>query len=72
MEQGLKPGSRQHVHLSSDVKTATVVGKRRGTPVILTVQSGKMHADGYAFYLSANGVWLTDTVPVTYIDFTAT
>jgi putative RNA 2'-phosphotransferase len=67
--QGLKPAARQHVHLSSAFETAIAVGKRHGRPVVLTVESGQMHADGNAFYLSANGVWLTDAVPVRYISF---
>jgi putative RNA 2'-phosphotransferase len=28
-----------------------------------------MHNDGFVFYLSENGVWLTDSVPARYIDF---
>jgi putative RNA 2'-phosphotransferase len=69
MQQGLQSGTRQHVHLSPDRKTATTVGQRRGSPVILTIESAAMHTDGYEFYLSANGVWLTDEVPVRYIRF---
>lgn len=68
-QEGLKKMSRQHVHLSKDVATAVIVGQRRGKPVILTIRSDAMHQDGLAFYLSANGVWLTDAVPPQYIDF---
>ncbi|TWT84662.1 hypothetical protein CA13_61420 [Planctomycetes bacterium CA13] len=32
------------------------------------VAAGKMHAAGYTFYLSANGFWLTDTVPTVIIE----
>ena len=67
--QGLLKRKRQYVHLSPDKETATKVGQRRGEPVILTVSSAKMHQDGHVFYLSKNGVWLTDHVPVEYIDF---
>ncbi len=67
--EGLKKMSRQHVHLSSDKETAIKVGSRRGTPVILTINAGAMHAAGLIFYLSANNVWLTDVVPVQYIEF---
>ncbi len=28
LKEGLKPGERQHVHLSEDVQTATAVGQR--------------------------------------------
>lgn len=68
-EQGLLKMSRQHVHLSRDKETAQKVGSRRGTPVILNIRSGEMHRDGILFYLSENGVWLTDNVPVQYIEF---
>jgi putative RNA 2'-phosphotransferase len=66
-QEGLKNMSRQHVHLSKDKETAVKVGSRRGAPIILTVQSGAMHKDGYQFYLSENGVWLTNGVPAHYI-----
>lgn len=67
--EGLQKMSRQHVHLSKDRETATNVGSRRGVPQILTVRSGEMHRDGFKFYLSDNSVWLTDQVPVRYIEF---
>ncbi|MBE7549825.1 MAG: RNA 2'-phosphotransferase [Anaerolineales bacterium] len=65
--KGLLKGQRHHVHLSPDITTAAKVGSRRGKPVILTVSSGRMYRAGYRFYQSANGVWLTDRVPTTYI-----
>jgi putative RNA 2'-phosphotransferase len=43
------------------------VGNRHGQPVVLTIQAGQMHRDGFLFYLSENGVWLTGHVPVKYI-----
>ena len=67
MKQGLISKSRQHVHLSKDVETATIVGRRHGKVVILLVDTAKMAADGHLFYLSANKVWLTDHVPVKYL-----
>lgn len=66
---GLHAGNRQHVHLSLDVPTATKVGQRHGKPVILTVRAGDMAAAGHPFFLSANGVWLTERVPVEFITF---
>jgi putative RNA 2'-phosphotransferase len=65
--EGLKKMNRQHVHLSAGVATASKVGGRRGKPVILTIQAGLMHAAGFVFYISENGVWLTDAVPPEYI-----
>jgi putative RNA 2'-phosphotransferase len=66
-KEGLKRGRRHDVHLSSDTSTAIKVGGRHGKPVVLRVASGKMHNDGYLFYLSKNGVWLTERVPPDYI-----
>ncbi|MDG1333823.1 MAG: RNA 2'-phosphotransferase [Crocinitomicaceae bacterium] len=66
-EQGLIPMNRLHVHLSKDLETATNVGSRRGKPIILKIMAREMIQDGYTFYLSENGVWLTDKVLPEYI-----
>ncbi|MGK5073017.1 RNA 2'-phosphotransferase [Janthinobacterium sp. ZB1P44] len=66
---GLLPGSRNHVHLSASRETAMAVGARHGKPVVLTVDAAAMQAQGHAFYVSANGVWLVDTVPAGFIGF---
>ncbi|MEM9644776.1 MAG: RNA 2'-phosphotransferase [Planctomycetota bacterium] len=68
-EHGLKKRSRNHVHLSVDSVTATRVGARRGKPILLTVQSRAMHDAGHLFYLSDNGVWLTEHVPPAFLIF---
>ena len=65
--QGLIPKSRLYVHLSADYETAVKVGSRHGKPVVYTVAAGEMQKDGYVFYQSVNGVWLTKTVPVEYL-----
>ncbi|MFE5481517.1 RNA 2'-phosphotransferase [Streptomyces sp. NPDC056527] len=67
--EGLRPMARHHVHLSPDRETATRVGARRGRPVVLSVDAGAMHRAGYVFHVSANGVWLTDTVPPKFLRF---
>jgi putative RNA 2'-phosphotransferase len=66
-EKGLLPGSRQHVHLTADEATAVKVGQRHGKPVVLLIDTVAMTAAGLDFYLSANGVWLVDHVPVQYL-----
>lgn len=66
-QQGLIPKGRLYVHLSSDAATATKVGSRHGKPVLYIVKTKKMHDDGYKFFLSKNGVWLTKEVPVKYL-----
>ena len=65
--EGLIPKSRLYVHLSKDEDTATKVGARHGKPVVYHVLAKKMYEDGYKFFISVNGVWLTKTVPVTYL-----
>jgi putative RNA 2'-phosphotransferase len=65
--EGLKPGSRQQVHLSADWATAHKVGQRHGKPAILRVASGEMHRAGHAFFQADNGVWLTDHVPPQFL-----
>jgi putative RNA 2'-phosphotransferase len=67
--KGLLRMDRHHVHLSPDTDTAIKVGSRRGKPIILVVRSGDMHRDGYKFFQSENGVWLTDRVPPQYIQW---
>lgn len=59
----IKSMSRLHVHLSSDYNTALKVGKRHGEPTVLVINAELMYKDGYKFYLSTNGVWLTNSIP---------
>ena len=68
MNEGLKSMSRLYVHLSKDIETALNVGKRHGNPIVLKIYSGNMYKDGYKFYLSENGVWLTKKVDVGYFE----
>ena len=67
MSDGLIKRSRQHVHLSGDKETAIAVGQRHGKPYVFEVLADKMYRDGFAFYFSDNGVWLTDHVPGKYL-----
>lgn len=66
-EKGLISNNRQYVHLSSNEETAVNVGSRHGTPIILEINTQEMINDGHIFFLSENGVWLTDNVPVKYL-----
>jgi putative RNA 2'-phosphotransferase len=65
--QGLDKMKRHHVHLSKDIETATKVAARRGEPRIFKIDAERMHQDGYEFFISANGVFLTDKVPMQYL-----
>lgn len=66
-KEGLKPGTRQQVHLSADVETALKVGQRHGKPHVLQIAAKAMRENGLAFYQADNGVWLTDRVPPEYL-----
>lgn len=67
LAQGLRPQSRQQVHLSTDADTALAVGRRHGTPVVFVVDAQRMHAAGLLFHRADNGVWLTDAVAPEYL-----
>ena len=67
LREGLRKMRRHHVHLSPDVETATRVGARHGRPAILSVDAAAMRRAGHVFYVSSNGVWLTDEVPPQYL-----
>jgi putative RNA 2'-phosphotransferase len=67
LREGLRPGTRQHVHLSRDATTAARVGARHGQPIVLRVASGAMHRAGHRFCCADNGVWLTDHVPPEFV-----
>lgn len=67
MRDGLLPRSRNYVHLSADVDTAILVGKRHGKPAILELDVQAMKNDGKVFYQAENGVWLTEKVEPKYL-----
>ncbi len=67
LAEGLRPGERHHVHLSQDIVTATSVGQRYGIPVVLNIEALRMHQQGFKFFQSDNGVWLTENVPAQHL-----
>lgn len=67
LAEGLRPGSRQQVHLSADRETARQVGARHGKPVVLSVNASRMAEGGHTFLQAENGVWLTNHVPAIYL-----
>ncbi len=73
MRDGLKPMRRQYVHLSADLATATIVGKRHhAKPVILHVHARRAFADGVSFYQEKNGIWLSEPIPAAYVEWVST
>jgi putative RNA 2'-phosphotransferase len=71
LQTGLEKRERHHDHLSADMQTALQVGQRHGKPVVFEVLAGQMSGEGMLFYVSDNGVWLTEFVPVQYLKKTS-
>lgn len=67
LKTGLEKRGRQHVHLSSDLDTSITVGQRHGKPFVFKVFAEQMYNDDFEFFISENGVWLTDNVPTKYL-----
>lgn len=65
--QGIKKKTRNFVHLSLNEQTAVKVGSRHGSPVVLKIDAKRMADEGFKFFVSENGVWLTDFVPFEYV-----
>lgn len=68
MEKGILPMKRQYVHLTESIDIASDVGKRHGDPIVLKINCSKMAHDGFKFYRSENGVWLSNMIPKEYIE----
>lgn len=66
-DNGILPRSRQFVHLTNDMESATETGARHGEPASILVVAGKMYKDGYKFYRVTESIWLTQHVPCKYI-----
>lgn len=67
LNTGIEKQQRQQVHLSADIETAIKVGQRHGKPFVFKVLAEQMCNDKFEFFISDNGVWLTDNVPVKYL-----
>lgn len=67
MKKGVLKGKRLYVHLSTTVEMATKVGQRHGDSVVLAIDAKRMSENGIKFFLSRNGVWLTEFVDAQYI-----
>jgi len=70
-EDGLRPRSRQYVHLSPTPDEATAVGQRHGAPVLVIIAAVALHEADYTLYRSTDTVWLTRRVPPAFLQFPA-
>jgi putative RNA 2'-phosphotransferase len=73
MMTGLQRGERQFVLLFVDIETAACISMPEGQlrPVILRVAAPEMQSAGLKFFLSEDGLWLTEEVPPQYISIVA-
>jgi putative RNA 2'-phosphotransferase len=68
MLDGLKPMSRQYVHLSVDAAMAREVGRRKSkAPVLIEIDARGAHDSGVALYVGNEKVWLADVIPVRFV-----
>lgn len=67
LEEGLKPMSRQYVHLSETMEEAIQIGKRHREPAVLAINTKMVIMNGESFYRVPNGVWLTEGINPQYI-----
>ncbi len=68
-EEGLRPMSRQYVHLSETVEEARVVGRRHAdSPVVLAIDASKMKQDGYEIDKRGEGTFTVKRVPAKYLE----
>ena len=68
-QAGLLQGTRRDVRRPATKQTADEVGARRGTPVVLIVETFPLVRDVYQFRCSGNRVWLILNVPSEYLWF---
>ena len=70
-KNGLKPQTRNYVHISQDINTAKEVGLRHAKTladlIIYEIDYKSMLDDGYKFFISDNNVVLTKEVPPKYL-----
>ena len=67
--EGIKKMTRLYVQLSTSINIAKEVGKRHGgETIILVINAHKMSQDNHKFFLSRNGVWLTEYVEPKYFE----
>ncbi len=68
LREGLRPMSRQYVHLSIDTVTALEVGRRKSSaPRLLIVDATEAQSSGVSFYVGNEKVWLADEIPARFL-----
>lgn len=69
-ETGLQAMNRQYVHLTTSLKNATNVAKRRtDIPVLLIIRALEAYQAGYIFHHAENEHYLIKSIPPEFIEF---
>ena len=67
LQQGILPMSRQYVHMSEDVETATKVGRRKAQDIVILAINTQAEP-GVLFYCGNDQTWLADRVSPSMIE----
>ena len=68
IKEGLIRKKRQYVHLSENMETAIIVGKRTsGKPIIVIIDVKSARTEGIKFYKSGD-MYLADYIPPKFIE----
>ncbi len=63
LEEGIRPGRRHYVHLTTDLSIASETGSRKGTPVVLEIDADCLRSKGYKVLRASNVIYLVKYVP---------
>ncbi len=63
LREGIRPGRRHYVHLTTDPSIASETGSRRGTPVVLEIDADCLRLKGYKILRASNVIYLVEYVP---------
>jgi putative RNA 2'-phosphotransferase len=67
-KEGLKPMSRQYVHLTTDPNLALLVAKRHTKqPVLLTIKALEAALETIEFYSPSETIWLSPRIPAQFL-----
>ncbi len=68
LEHGLRPGSRQYVHMTTNRQIAETVGRRHGRDfVLLEIQASEAYASGVVFHHPETEHYLAEGIPAKHI-----
>lgn len=68
LTHGIQSKHKKHAYMGASPQEAHKFGHWRGQPVLLRIHAQRMHQDGFQFYHSQSGIWLTEKIPPKYIE----